>query len=125
MEMANEYVSRRTLPEFMESLGGKLENPQLITDRKSTGYNTMVRNYQRLIEWTGADKDKVLEAVQKHLFEEDYNKQAVGLQKAIEEATDKKIKGLKGILQKAREQSEPWFDTYLKNNEDLLKAKGR
>jgi len=86
MELANEFVARKTLPEFYESIGRKMQHPEFMDDRRSTGYNTMVRNYCKLMETTGADASKVLDHVKKHLFEGRYDNQAEGLIKALQES---------------------------------------
>lgn len=92
MELANEFVSRSTLPEFMEKLGGQLHHTQLITDRPSTGYNAMVKNYEYLIGWTKADKSVVLEEVKKYLVNESYLTQLDGLANAIVKGSEFKLK---------------------------------
>lgn len=83
MELANEFVARKTLPEFFGALGGELKNKELIVNRVSTGYNTMVRNFDTLIDATGADRDVVTQAVQEALFNRPYDKQKGGLVDAL------------------------------------------
>ena len=83
MELANEFVARKTLPEFYEGVGGKMQHPEFMTDRQSTGYNTWVRNYCKAIEQTGADAGRVLAEVREHLFNQPYNKQKDGLVNAL------------------------------------------
>lgn len=83
MELANEFVSRKTLPEFIKMLGGELQNKDLINNRRSTGYNLWVRNYDLLIKKTGADPLKVLNDVSSHLFKMSYSNQKEGLVNAI------------------------------------------
>lgn len=83
MELANEFVARKTLPEFVEALGGELQAKELVTNRASTGYNIMVRNFDALIDATRADRDTVTQAVQKALFETPYDKQKQGLINAL------------------------------------------
>lgn len=83
MELANEFVARKTLPEFYEGVGGKMQHPEFMSDRQSTGYNTWVRNYCKAIEQTGADADGVLAAVREHLFTQPYNEQKDGLVAAL------------------------------------------
>lgn len=83
MELANEFVARKTLPEFFGALGGELKNKELIVNRVSTGYNTMVRNFDVLIDATGADRDVVTQAVQEALFNRPYDKQKGGLVDAL------------------------------------------
>lgn len=83
MELANEFVARKTLPEFYEGLGGKIQYPEFMEDRRSTGYNSMVKCYDRLIELTGTDPVKVLDDVKAHLFNQPYDKQQNGLVTAL------------------------------------------
>lgn len=95
MELANEFVARKTLPEFYESFGGKIQHPGFMDNRGSTGYNAMVRNYCKAIELTGADAGKVLETVREHLFTQPYTKQKDGLVEALTKAGAKKTDGKK------------------------------
>ena len=95
MELANEFVSRKTLPEFYNSVGGKMQHEALMSDRPSTGYNRWVRNYCKAIEKTGADPDGVLADVRNHLFTEAYNNQATGLASALINNGAKKADGTK------------------------------
>lgn len=83
MELANEFVARKTLPEFYESIGGKMQHPEFMDDRRSTGYNRWVRNYCKAIERTGADAEKVLSSVRNHLFTQPYDEQKTGLINAL------------------------------------------
>lgn len=83
MELANEFVARKTLPEFFEALGGELQTKELMTNRVSTGYNRMVRNFDALIDATGADRKTVTQAVQEALFNDPYDKQKQGLVNAL------------------------------------------
>ncbi len=62
-ELANEFVSRNTLPEFMYSLGGKLNHTELMDTRDNTAYNEKVKNYGYLITRVNGNKEKVLEGV--------------------------------------------------------------
>lgn len=73
MELANEFVTRNTLSEFFGALGGELHAKELLTNRVSTGYNRMVRNFDALIDATGADRKTVTEAVQDALFNTPYD----------------------------------------------------
>lgn len=92
MELANEFVSRKTLPDFMKKLGGELHNKSLIQDRTSTGYNRMVKNYDVLIKWTNSKNSKVLDDVKKHLINEKYTDQMQGLVNAIVDNSEFKMK---------------------------------
>lgn len=84
MELANEFVARHTLPEFYAKLGASsLPHPEFQTNRESTGYNTMVMNYDFVIKEMGLDHSKVLASVRKHLFTGGYNDQQTGLAQAL------------------------------------------
>lgn len=83
MELANEFVARKTLDVFMNDLGGELQNKSFKTDRPSTGYNEWVKKYEALIKFTNADETKVLNDVRTHLFNESYKEQTTGLVNAI------------------------------------------
>lgn len=84
MELANEFVARKTLPEFYDKLGSsQIPHPEFMTNRNSTGYNTMVNNYDWLISRLGLDVNKVLATVKRNLFNEVYSDQATGLKKGL------------------------------------------
>lgn len=83
MELANEFVSRKTLPEFMAKLGGELQNKELVNNRNTTPYNNWVVKYDKLIEKTGAKPGGVLESVKNHLFTHPYTNQTEGLIDAV------------------------------------------
>ena len=83
MEMANEFVARKTLPEFYGAWGAEMQHPEFMNDRRSTGYNGRVRNYDTLIRKTGADVGKVLEHVMERLFNGDYSEQLENLSEAL------------------------------------------
>lgn len=84
MELANEFVARKTLPEFYAKLGAKeMPHKEFMLVRTSTGYNDMVTNYEYVINTLGLDKDKVIESVTKSLFETAYTEQKEGLIKAL------------------------------------------
>jgi len=93
MEMANEFVARKTLPEFYTRLGGKMQHPEFMENRDSTGYNDWVLHYDTIIKETGAKAEDVLTAVRKHLFEGSYDDQATGLVNALYTAGAKKKDG--------------------------------
>jgi SPP1 gp7 family putative phage head morphogenesis protein len=118
MELANEFVSRNTLSDFYAAFGAKLQHPELVTKRVSTGYNRMVNNYQAIISKTGLDKDKVVGSVKKHLFDEAYTEQKTGLAKALQGA--KKADGTKltkseinHLIGQCDEQTNIAFDSYI------------
>lgn len=84
MELANEFVARKTLPEFYGELGcAKTPQPQFIDNRASTGYNRMVNAYDSVIKKCSLDANKVLDEVRKHLFNEKYTDQATGLKNGL------------------------------------------
>lgn len=84
MELANEYVARNTLPEFYAKLGVKdMPHKEFILTRESTGYNTMVTNYEYVVKTLDLDKDKVLSSLKKSLFENKYDEQKESLINAL------------------------------------------
>lgn len=119
MELANEFVARNTLPEFYTGVGGKMEYPEFMSDRQSTGYNPMVRNFCTAIEKTGANFGDVLTTTREHLFNESYADQEAGLVNAMirggaRKADGTKLKKLevKRILKGCRELPEEMFYSY-------------
>ncbi|MBV5348877.1 hypothetical protein JZU61_04375 [bacterium] len=94
MELANEFVARKTLPEFYTALGAKeTPHPELMNNRKSTGYNDMVVNYDKAIELFGLDKAAVLVSVRKHLVNDHYRDQFDGLVDALKSQGIKRYDG--------------------------------
>lgn len=96
MELANEYVARKTLPEFYEKLGVKkdaMPHPEFMNNRMSTGYNSMVNNYDLVVKTSKLNEGKVLGAVKKHLFTQDYIDQEAGLIKGLKAGGIKKLDG--------------------------------
>ena len=79
METANEFVSRKTLPEFYQKVGGTMKYPEFMSKRDNTGYDDWVVKYQKIIADYKLDEAKVLETVRKGLFEGDYSKQKYNL----------------------------------------------
>lgn len=122
MELANEFVSRKTLKDFMSKIGGKLQNEILSVTRTSTGYNTMVENYQELIKWTKCKEADVVNTVKKHLIEERYNTQIDGLIKGIETNSEFKISGktVGQLIRYAEVYTKENFAKLLEANEKLL-----
>lgn len=124
MELANEYVARKTLPEFYAALGcKKTPQPQFIDNRSSTGYNSMVCNYDRVVKTLGLDEAKVLAAVRKHLFTADYIKQEQGLKDGLMAGGLKKADGstpkpseLTELLRVCRVQDATYLDNWLKTH---------
>ncbi|AUS04499.1 phage minor head protein [Pseudotamlana carrageenivorans] len=127
MELANEFISRKRLPDFMKNLGGKLENKSLMNNRSNTGYNTMVRNYDTLIDFVKGDKTKIINAVEKHLINENYQIQAEGLINAIAEHSTYKLNknNIRSLISYGLRSSEDHYKTYLNANKELLKTKRR
>lgn len=119
MELANEFVARNTLPEFFEAFGSKVQHAELMTNRNSTGYNMMVRNYQQIISKTGLDKGKVVEKVKTHLFNESYRDQQTGLANALQGAkktdgkTNLKKSEINRLIKACGEKSEAGFNAFL------------
>jgi SPP1 gp7 family putative phage head morphogenesis protein len=118
MELANEFVSRNTLPDFYGAFGSEVQYPGLMTNRKSTGYNGMVNNFQQIIDKTGLDKDKVVESVKKHLFDEPYDDQKAGLTKALEGArkadgSELKKTEINQLLKACDKKTYDSFESYL------------
>lgn len=83
MELANEFVARKSLPEFYEELGFPMQHPEFMTNRASTGYNRWVNQYEKVISATGCDTDKIFSHVRTHLFDESYKNQKQGLIDAL------------------------------------------
>ena len=94
MELANEFVARNTLPEFYKKLGSEIQFPEFMTNRASTGYNAMVRNYQRIIDATKLKQEDVVSKVKEHLFNGRYDDQKKGLIDALDGAVNKDGKRL-------------------------------
>lgn len=76
MELMNEFVARKTLPDFYKTLGvSKMPYPEFQNTRKSTGYDKRVIAYDYVIESLALDKKKVLESAKKGLFNCEYSEQ--------------------------------------------------
>jgi len=124
MELANEYVARKTLSEFYSVLGcKKTPQPQFIDNRSSTGYNKMVCNYDSVVKKLGLDESKVLDTVRKHLFTEDYLKQEQGLKDGLTAGGIKKADGtipkpseLTELLRVCRVHDAAYLDNWLKTH---------
>lgn len=84
MEMMNEFVARKTLPEFYAKLGCKdVPHPEFITNRASTGYNRRVLGYDFVIQKLGLDAKKVLDSAKKNLFTLKYSEQETTATQAL------------------------------------------
>jgi hypothetical protein len=124
MELANEFVARKTLPEFYRVLGCKeTPQPQFINNRSDTGYNDMVNNYDFVVRRLGLDADKVLEEVRRNLFNEVYSDQLTGLKQGLlkgglKRLDGKKIKAteLKKLLSIIAANSNSTLENWLKIN---------
>jgi len=131
MELANEFVARKTLPEFYKTLGCKeTPHPQYITNRNSTGYNRMVNNYDFVIQRLGLDADKVLAAVRKNLYNEVYSDQQTGLRQGLIDGGIKradgskvKISELNKILKYCKDTGQGTLENWLKSNGFIAKRK--
>lgn len=128
MELANEFVARNTLPEFYAKMGStSTPHTEFIKNRASTGYNAMVTNYDHVISTLGLDKDKVLESVKKHLFNDKYTEQKDGLISGLIDGGIKDINGkpvkksvLNSLIKKVKDQLD---DYVLVSGKYVLKAK--
>lgn len=122
MELANEFVARKTLPEFYGELGcAKTPQPQYIDNRTSTGYNGMVKAYDSVIKKCSLDTDKVLDGVRKHLYNEKYTDQVTGLKNGLIAGGLKHLDGTKAkaseitrILNLCRAADITGLDNYLR-----------
>lgn len=97
MEMMNEFVARKTLPDFYKKLGcATTPYPEFITNRASTGYNRFVLGYDFVITRLGLDFDKVLLSAKNNLFTLKYTEQeTTALQALIDGGLDD-FKGANG-----------------------------
>lgn len=131
MELANEFVARKTLPEFYQKLGcSETPQPQFMTNRNSTGYNRMVNNYDFVIQRLGLDADKTLAAVRESLYNKAYTKQQTGLKKGLVDGGIKHADGSKaknyelyGILRRCKDSSQTTVENYLKENKFIVEEK--
>ena len=94
MEMMNEFVARKTLPEFYAKLGcANTPHPEFINNRNSTGYNRRVLMYDFVISKLGLDPAKVLASARKYLFRLDYTQQeTTAIQALLDGGMDKFIR---------------------------------
>lgn len=97
MEMMNEFVARKTLPDFYKKLGcAKMPYPEFITNRASTGYNRRVLGYDFVISKLGLDPDKVLQSAKKNLFALKYTEQETTAVQALLDGGLDTFKGANG-----------------------------
>lgn len=97
MEMMNEFVARKTLPEFYQKMGcPTTPHPEFINNRDSTGYNRRVVGYDFVIKKLGLDPEKVLKSARKNLFELRYTEQETTAIQALLDGGLDKFKGANG-----------------------------
>lgn len=97
MEMMNEFVARKTLPDFYKKMGcSTVPHPEFINNRASTGYNRRVLGYDFLISKLGLDADKVLQSAKKNLFNLKYTEQETTATQALLDGGLDKFKRLDG-----------------------------
>lgn len=132
MEMMNEFVARKTLPEFYSKLGcAKTPQPQFINNRNSTGYNRRVLGYDYVIQKCGLDPDKVLQSAKKNLFALKYSEQETTAIQALLDGGLDTFKGANGkkigkaqlkkiVAMCRRGASTTTIENYLKN-EGIIK----
>lgn len=129
MELANEFVARKTLPEFYKTLGCKeTPQPQFMNEREKTGYDQMVKNYDFVIQRLGLDFAKVLATVRKNLYNEVYSDQQTGLRQGLIDGGIKradgskvKISELNKILRYCKDTEQGTLENWLKLNGYLPK----
>lgn len=95
MELANEFVARHSLDDFYKALGCANPHPEFKTNRKSTGYNEMVTNYDYVIDKCGLDSGKIFDSVRSHLYTAKYDDQATGLKQGLVDGGLKYVGGKK------------------------------
>lgn len=122
MELGNEYVARKTVDVFIQELGGEMQNKELRTNRFSTGYNTMVNNFDVLVKAAKCDESKVLEGVSKVNSEIPYSNQATGIQQVLYENQKTKMNKteMNKHLRATQQYSEDGFKKYMKDNGLLI-----
>ena len=95
-ECANEWVSRHTLNEFYDRLGVKHKTRSMLKymgHNEVLDYDTMVTNYDHIIQVCGLNRKKVLESVRNGLFFDDYDNQLEVLVKGLLDGGLKHIDG--------------------------------
>ena len=93
MELMNEFVARKTLPEFYKALGCKNTPHEIfMDDRKSTGYNSRVLAYDYIIKTLQLDAEKVLESAKNNLFNLKYTEQDTTAKQALLDGGLNKLK---------------------------------
>ena len=122
MELANEFVARNTLDQFMSFLGleESMSKRFILQSRPATSYNRWVLNYQKIIDVCKLDKSRVLSAVADGLKNKSYKEQKKVLISALKSADIHKIDGSKlkaseidSLLEGCRTLSEDSFEWML------------
>jgi hypothetical protein len=91
MEMANEFVARKTLPNFFEQIGAKkAPYDKFVNSRDNTGYDAFVIRLDDVIDFFKIDKKSFLKQAKSDLFNEGYILQKDFLAKNIA----KHVKGM-------------------------------
>ena len=85
MELANEYIARKTLRDFYRMLGVEdMPHEEFTRVRTSTGYNSMVCNFDQLVQsLRGIDEQIVITKVREGLFTTNYAQQQSVLAQAL------------------------------------------
>lgn len=132
MEMMNEFVARKTLPEFYKGLGcNKTPHPEFINNRESTGYNRRVLGFDYVIQRLNLDAAKVLQSAKNNLFDLSYKDQATTAVQALLDGGANKFKRIDGkLIGKAqlnkiiafcrRGASTTTIENYLKNEKIIV-----
>ncbi len=84
MELANEWYTRQTLPDFYSAFGlDKVPYPKFMNTRPSNLYDGMVRRFDAVIKNMGLDKQSVFSVLENGLFNRDYSTQLDVLKDAL------------------------------------------
>ena len=111
MELGNEFAARKTLDDAFTLFGTKLKNTSLKNNRKDTGYNVWVKNYDKLIEYFGCDSQSTISFMTEKMKNGEYGKVKEYLIEAIVSNTKKvNEKEVKSGVQDAINLSEKDFD---------------
>lgn len=99
MEMMNEFVARKTLPEFYKGLGcHTTPHPELIKNRNSTRYNCRVLGFDYVIQRLNLDAEKVLQSAKNNLFDLSYMNQETTAVQALLDGGANRFKRADGKL---------------------------
>lgn len=84
MELANEWYTRQTLPDFYSAFGlDKVPYPKFMNTRPANLYDGMVRRFDAVIKNMGLDKQSVFSVLENGLFNRDYSTQLDVLKDAL------------------------------------------